>query len=336
MSTLTLNLEHSNATSSGLDYPLPQVLTLPVTMIDPDPEQPRRQFGKQQLDELKDSIEKHGLLQPLVVRPRTGPGNRGRYWIVAGERRYRAARDLGMQEIPCTVHNYTNVQALVISLAENLHREDLDAVEKSEALHRLRRITDKSWEEIAELVRLSESHVKTLARLEKLDDEVKQLVRDHTLSDRKAIALLPLPPARQREVAQEALAQELTAEQIREKVQEILPRSITRNTQAPELPVEQLLPPETGSKGGSVTREHLGPIAMVIRGFTESLKRIDQWLNSRTWSPSQVSESQQKLIDELYHAASTLQQSLISIRNGWRFRAEGEPDLRLRGSAFPF
>jgi ParB family chromosome partitioning protein len=316
---------------------------IPLECIDPDPEQPRRLFEPKALQELAESISQHGLLQPLVVRPRQGPHSQGRYWIVAGERRYRAAKSLGFHTLPCMIRPYTNMQALVISLAENLHREDLDAVEKSEALHRLRTITEKSWEEIADLVKLSESHVKTLSRIKNLDDSVKQLVRERRLSDRKAIALLPLQKFQQREMATQALAEELTAEQIREKVQLLSPRpSITRTTPPvlpdfPDLPAERLL---AGCKGGETRPEPplptgQGPVAAIMRGFILTLRKIDGWLQARNWAPSQVSTAQREVVEELYHVTSALQQHLIHIRNGWRFQEEGGGE-RAKRSPFPF
>jgi ParB family transcriptional regulator, chromosome partitioning protein len=312
----TSTLEHKGTLSD-----LNQLsIEIPLMELDPDPEQPRKVFDKRAIQDLKESIETHGILQPLVVRPRTGPQNKGRYWIVAGERRFRAAQLLGLEKVPCTIRTYTNMQALVISLVENLHREDLDAIEKCNALHRLRKVTDKTWDEIAELVKLSASHVKTLARLDKLDEEVKEQVKGGALSDRKAIALLPLPAKEQVKMAKRAVEEGLTAEQIREEVQTLAPSlGLTRNTvKAPELPP---LPPLMEE----VKEESAGPVVSILNDFVSSVRKMDTWMDSRTWSPSQVSESQKAAVEELYHTVSNFQVHLIRLRNGWKY-AQPVPD----------
>src|SRR4051812_7202750 len=92
------------------------VLEIPVARLAPDPFQPRTTFTERAIRELSESILQHGILQPLLVRPMQGPGSRDRFWIVAGERRYRAAQLLGMATLPCRIRSYENVAAAVVAL----------------------------------------------------------------------------------------------------------------------------------------------------------------------------------------------------------------------------
>src|SRR4051794_2363525 len=98
-----------------------EIVHLPLAALVPDPLQPRKEFRAAAIRELAASIEQHGVLQPLLVRPMQGPGSHGRFWIVAGERRYRAAGLAGLATLPCQVRPYVNTAAAVIALAENVH-----------------------------------------------------------------------------------------------------------------------------------------------------------------------------------------------------------------------
>lgn len=186
--------------------------------LDPDPNQPRRNFSETTLKALSASVQEHGVLQPLVVRPLES----GRYLIVAGERRFRAARMAGLPSVPCLVKEYTPEQALAVALTENIHRDDLSDMEKSDALVQLRDLTGRTWKEIAQAVHLSHDRVMQLASLQSLVPEVKEQVRSGLLSGRKALALRPLPPHEQAALAGEAAVQGWTAEEIRSRVQQEL------------------------------------------------------------------------------------------------------------------
>src|SRR5687768_3844970 len=144
---------------------MPDNTLLQVNLGDlaPDPFQPRKRFPARGISDLAASIQQHGLLQPLLIRPMKGAGKQGKYWIVAGERRFRAAGLLGMESLPCRVRPYEGVSAAVIALAENVHREDLSEMEKAEALLRIKNLSDRTWQEVADLVRLSRDYVKRLA-----------------------------------------------------------------------------------------------------------------------------------------------------------------------------
>src|SRR4051794_36139226 len=106
------------------------LVQLPLEVLVPDPNQPRKTFRPQAIRELASSIEAHGILQPLIVRPKSSGAADGEYWIVAGERRYRAAQLLGLASVPCHVRPYVSTAAALVALAENVHREDLSDIEK--------------------------------------------------------------------------------------------------------------------------------------------------------------------------------------------------------------
>ncbi|MGV3721275.1 MAG: ParB/RepB/Spo0J family partition protein [Actinomycetota bacterium] len=284
------------------------IVTVPLTNLEPDPFQPRKEFNDTSIRELAGSIERHGLLQPLIVRPRQGPNSAGKYWIVAGERRFRAAHLLGLQGLPCRVQPYLNLTAAVTALVENVHREDLSDVDKAEGMKRIKSMTDKTWEEVAELVKLSPEYVRRLAGLLKLEESVKTMVRQGRISARTAIALKPLPPRQQVEMAERVLSEGLTAEDIRDEVRKSSLPGSTRTTAKPPAPISK---PEIAlellaGRGGSVTQ--------TLEVFTQELEGMIDWLDDRTWTPSKLTERQKELIHALYHTASQLQQRVAQVR----------------------
>ncbi len=153
--------------------------------IEPNKDQARKYFDDDALSELADSISKHGVLQPLLVRPLIGGG----YQLIAGERRWRASRLAGLTEVPAVIKNLSDEEAAVISLIENLQREDLDPVEEAKGYHKL--ITDfgLTQEEAAAQVGKSRPAVANSLRILKLPDEVLALISSGALSAGHAKAL---------------------------------------------------------------------------------------------------------------------------------------------------
>ena len=214
---------HGEQTKQVLDsrigQPLPgHVIQIRIDHLDPDPRQPRRSFPEQALRELAQSIGDQGILQPILVRSARG----GRYLIIAGERRFRAARLAALDTVPCMVHELTDDQALVLALMENLHREELTDMEKTDALAQLRELTTKTWEEISDLVRLSVSRVTALAALQRLAEPVKEQVRSGALSGFKARVLLPLDPPDQVQLAARAATENLSEPELRSAARKIV------------------------------------------------------------------------------------------------------------------
>lgn len=170
------------------------VLSLRLEDISPNPVQPRRHFDEEALRELSDSIRSYGILNPLTVRLRCG-----KYELVAGERRLRAAKLAGLTEVPCLLVDVNMEDAGLLALVENLQRKDLDYLEEAEGLRRLIRMFGLSQEEAARRIGKSQSAVANKLRLLKLPEDVLEALRKNRLSERHGRALLRLPdPERQR------------------------------------------------------------------------------------------------------------------------------------------
>ena len=161
---------------------------LKLNEIEPNKNQPRKVFDDEALSELSASIEKHGIIQPLLVRPLPG----GTYQLVAGERRWRAARMAGLTEAPVVIRELSDEDASALALIENLQREDLDPIEEAEGYRYLMDTYSITQEEAAQKVGKSRSAVANLMRLLSLPKDVLELVRAKTLSAGHARALLPL------------------------------------------------------------------------------------------------------------------------------------------------
>jgi ParB family chromosome partitioning protein len=143
---------------------------LPLAHIAPDPEQPRKTFPPEGIEELAASIREQGVLQPLIVRPQ----GRDHYVLIAGERRWRAAQMAGLDSVPVVVKDVDGATTRVLSLVENLQREDLRDDEKASALLELKRLRQGTWEDVARWVGLSVPRVKALAQLVKEPAEVTE------------------------------------------------------------------------------------------------------------------------------------------------------------------
>lgn len=174
----------SNATSVG--YGQSGLASLAISLIDPLPGQPRKRFDDAALTELSASIAARGVIQPIIVRPI----GEGRYQLVAGERRWRAAQKAQMHDIPALVRDLDDREVMALALIENIQREDLNPVEEARAYHRLSEGEGMTQAEIAEMVDKSRSHVANLQRLLNLPDAVLDLVEDGRLSMGHARALI--------------------------------------------------------------------------------------------------------------------------------------------------
>ncbi len=158
-----------------------------ITMIEPNREQPRKNFDEDALQELADSIKQFGLLQPILVQDR-----KDHYEIIAGERRWRASKLAGLKEVPVIIRNYTEQEIVEIALIENIQREDLNPIEEAQAYKRLLTEFNLKQDEVAERVSKSRAAVTNSIRLLKLSDEVQQMVIDEMISTGHARALLAI------------------------------------------------------------------------------------------------------------------------------------------------
>ena len=177
--------------------------------LDPNPFQPRQAFDEQSLQELSDSIRLHGILQPILVTR----GQGGRYTIVAGERRWRAARKAGLVQVPVIVRQMDEQQLMEAALIENLQRTDLNPVEEAEAIQTLMQTYGFTQEAVSQRVGKSRSTVANALRLLSLPAGALQLVRDGQLSSGHARAVLMAPSAQQEAFAQQIVEKGLSVRQ---------------------------------------------------------------------------------------------------------------------------
>lgn len=172
-----------------------------ITKVEPNREQPRKNFDEDALQELADSIKQFGLLQPILVQDR-----KDYYEIIAGERRWRAAKLAGLKEVPVIIRNYTEQEIVEISLIENIQREDLNPIEEAQAYKRLLTEFHLKQDEVAERVSKSRAAVTNSIRLLKLNEEVQRMVVDEMISTGHARALLAVEnPEEQYNLAQRIL-----------------------------------------------------------------------------------------------------------------------------------
>ena len=175
-----------------------RVRYIPINDIRPNPQQPRRRFDQDGLRELSESIAAYGILQPLTVRAQNGG-----YELVAGERRWRAARMAGLRQVPCLLARVDEEDAALLALIENLQRRDLDYMEEASAIARLLRRYGLSQQQAAEKLGRSQSAVANKLRLLRLEEPVVDALRRYGLTERHARALLRLEDGEQRLAAAE-------------------------------------------------------------------------------------------------------------------------------------
>ena len=189
-----------------------------ITKVEPNREQPRKHFDEDALQELADSIKQFGLLQPILVQ------DRGDYYeIIAGERRWRAAKLAGLKEVPVIIRNYTNQEIVEISLIENIQREDLNPIEEALAYKRLLEEFNLKQDEVAERVSKSRTTVTNSMRLLKLCEGVQQMIIDDMLSTGHARALIPIEDAEQQlQLAQRIFDEKLSVREVEKLVKAIL------------------------------------------------------------------------------------------------------------------
>ncbi len=190
---------------------------LPVDIIERGRFQPRRDFNAESLQELADSIAAQGVVQPIVVRPLA----EGRYEIIAGERRWRAAQQAGLSDIPVVVRDVTDKTAMAMGLIENIQREDLNPLEESTALQRLLNEFELTHQQIAQAVGKSRTTVTNLLRLLDLNEDVKSYIEQGSLEMGHARALLGLKGQIQSETAKKVAARGLSVRETEKLVRRL-------------------------------------------------------------------------------------------------------------------
>ena len=250
---------------------------LPTGMLEPNPRNPRHNFDSAELDDLAASIREKGILQPILVRPSAGAHNR--YEIIAGERRWRAAQQAGLAEVPVVVVAASDSEALELAIIENVQRADLNAIEEARGYERLSHEFGYSQSDLARVIGKSRSHVANTVRLLKLPEPVSRMVSGGQLSAGHARALLafddPEPVARRvvqrglnvREV--ELLAQRHTDKQAGQGIA-VLPPKKPRRSQEAVAVAEEL----STLLGLSVSLDHKGPAGGELRIRYATLEQL--------------------------------------------------------------
>lgn len=191
------------------------VVEIQTSLIDANPEQPRKMFEPTALRELADSIALHGVIMPIVVNKKGD-----RYMIIAGERRWRASKLAGKDTVPAIVKDYTERQVKEISLIENLQREDLNPIEAATAMKQLMDEYDITQEDLAERIGKSRSAIANTLRLLTLEKEVIDLVASGMLSQGHARALITLPRSEQLSIAKKAVEKRLSVREVEQAVKD--------------------------------------------------------------------------------------------------------------------
>jgi len=185
-----------------------------VYLIDTNADQPRKTFDEEKLRELANSIARHGMVQPIIVRP-----SGERYVIVAGERRFRAARLAGLTEVPVLIKALDDEEVMEVALIENLQRENLNPIEEAAAIRFLMEQHDLTQEEVAKRLAKSRPAIANALRLLNLDDSVQELVRQGKLSAGAARAIVGVKdPLTQRILASDAVMQRLSVREVERRV----------------------------------------------------------------------------------------------------------------------
>ncbi len=193
-------------------------MVVKIAKVEPNRDQPRKNFDEDALQELADSIKQFGMLQPILVQNR-----KDYYEIIAGERRWRAAKIAGLKEIPVIIRNYTNQEIVEISLIENIQREDLNPIEEALAYKRLLEEFQLKQDEVAERVSKSRTAVTNSMRLLKLCDGVQQMIIDDMLSTGHARALIPIEDQElQLQLAQRIFDEKLSVREVEKLVKSLL------------------------------------------------------------------------------------------------------------------
>lgn len=246
------------------------VQTLPIEFLQRGKYQPRRDMDPEKLKELSDSISAQGIIQPIIVRKINGD----KYEIIAGERRWRAAQLAELRDVPVVVKDIDDRSVMAIALIENIQREDLNALEEAQALHRLQDEFELTHQQIAEAVGKSRTTVTNLLRLLELAGEVKNMLGKGLLEMGHARALLGLDEAKQVEIANKAVKQGLTVRAVEKLVREqheekpVIAKKIDPDT----LRLQQELSERTGAKV-EINHQQNGKGKLVIN--YSSLEELD-------------------------------------------------------------
>lgn len=286
---------------------LPEAKEIALERIEPDPNQPRRTFDEERLEELTESIRKEGVLQPIVVRY---DAERDRYIIVHGERRFRASTRAQRKTIPALVRNVPESRLLVQQLMENIVRDDLNAVDRARALRILKdQMNDAPWEEVAAEVGIRRSRLFQLLDTSKLPEPAQEHIRAGTLSEKQSRALQGLPPIYQQELA-DAIVERAVPSQIATRVGRALRQSsrLATTQDAARAHIAELLDlaisGDDESRNAQIDRL-LDALNQVVSGMERDRVGLDEiatTLGAPAYTPSRVTKSVGELAQALAQA----------------------------------
>ncbi|HAS6176637.1 TPA: ParB/RepB/Spo0J family partition protein [Vibrio vulnificus] len=213
-----------------------ELTDIAVGQLQPGVYQPRKDMSPQALEELTASIQSQGIIQPIVVRPVQD----SHFEIIAGERRWRAAKLAGLKRVPCLIKHVEDRAAIAMALIENIQREDLNVIEEAQALERLQDEFSLTHQQVADVIGKSRTAVSNLLRLNGLELEVKQFVAQKLLDMGHARALLALEGEQQVEVAQQVASKALTVRQTEQLVKKCLTPKVEEKNQPKDEETQQI------------------------------------------------------------------------------------------------
>ncbi len=248
------------------------VVELDISSIEPNKEQPRKTFEKEPLEELKNSIKQYGLLQPLVVR-KVG----GKYEIIAGERRWRAAKEAKIKKVPCIIKEVDDTQALKLALIENIQRENLNPIEEAQAYKTLIDEYDLTQEEVALALGKSRSYIANTIRLLNLDNEIIEYISEGKITSGHGKVLLGIKDKRERlELAKGIVENKLNVRET-EKIASKAKKKVSSKVKMEKNPIisqiEEGLMRVLGTKVSIITKKNGGKIEIEYYS-DEDLQRI--------------------------------------------------------------
>jgi ParB family chromosome partitioning protein len=260
-----------------------------IDLIDPNPEQPRTIFSEDKLEELSQSIRENGLVQPILLRRK----EYGRYQLVAGERRWRAAQRAGLQRVSAVIREVEDEKLLELALIENIQRQELNPIEEATAYQRLMEVFGLTQEEVAKRVGKDRSSVANYVRLLKLPESVQTMLEEERLSMGHARALLGLEDQQeQARLAQEVVERKLSVRETERAVQQKAQKTKSRddsthvridaNIRAAELKLKRFLGTQVkiliGASGGKISIE-FGSAAELDRIYSILMRKSDPILS---------------------------------------------------------
>ena len=235
-------MKRTKGLGKGLDALLPPLEkedekqnTLPLDSIEPLPDQPRRIFEEEKLEELARTIREKGVLSPVIVRPKGD----GRYQLISGERRWRASRMAGLNAVPAIIKEVSDREAVELALIENIQRENLSPIEEARAYQKLLDLYDLKQEDLSKRLGKDRSTIANSIRLLKLPEEARIALEENRISAGHARCILSVPIEFQQAFLEEIIKKGLSVRAAEKKVKQIL--GSPKEKQSPEKPVDQAI-----------------------------------------------------------------------------------------------